>query len=1057
MAGNLKEDGRMNLRRTLLAGVLAAATTLLAGPAAAGPPAPEPVRSEPGRLSAAPSGELVKSPGGRGEAELLALDSRIAPLFISLAPEESLAVADWPVAPGVRQDVVLSRHEIYAPDARIFRLEGRKMTELPRSRLVFLWGGDADGRVRVFVSVDPSTGELKGLSATREGLHELVPSHDDPSRRHLLARAEELVDGPAPRWSCGQENDPLAALGKVPTRPAGRAPALITTLHTATIAIDTDNELMAQKFGNDTGAATNYVASLLASINVMYERDLLLRLLQGTTFLRVAPDPYSQGPGGDGNASGAQLSEFGNYWSANYGGVSRALAVMLSGKQPSSYAASGIAWIGGLCSTGYGYSFVQVFKVSYLAGDTLVVGHEMGHNLTSPHTHCYTPPVDICFTECYPGTPACPGVQVINGHTSNGTLMSYCHLLSCPGGDTMVFHPRTVNEYAGPAIQGAVGTCVFPLVVGPTVSSIAPNRGPTAGGTAVTIGGSSFQPGASVSIGGAAATGVTVVSSSMITAVTPAHAAGAADVTVTNPGNQSSTLANGYTYYTPPTAAVSGGGTICSGSSASIQAALTGAPPWSLSWSDGTTQTGVTASPATRSVSPATTTLYTVAAVSDANGPGTSSGGAAVTVATPALPYITAPAWVLPGATGVTASVASHAGSTYAWTVTNGALTLGQGTSQVTFTAGASGKVSLSVTETSAAGCASAPAGTEVPIGGASPAGLLEDAHAAAGTFSNVNKILEPGETVLVNASWRNEGASPLTLTGTASIFAGPGGATYSLLDAAAGYGTIAPGATADSYSAGGPSYRLFVSNPPSRPAAHWDATFLETLSSGEQKTWRLHVGSSFTDVPTSDVSYPFVETIFHRGITVGYGPGIYAPATIVSRWQMAVFLSRSFLGPGASPPVSGSVSGVGPYSCIGGGVSLFTDVLPTDVACPHIHDIYAKGVTIGCAAGLYCPNDLLPRWQMAVFLTRSLLGAGVPPPTSGTVPGVGDYSCTAGGNSLFADVPKTDIACPFIHYIYSKGITTGCAPGLYCPNDLLPRWQMAIFLVRTFSLPLLY
>ena len=81
-----------------------------------------------------------------------------------------------------------------------------------------------------------------------------------------------------------------------------------------------------------------------------------------------------------------------------------------------------------------------------------------------------------------------------------------------------------------------------------------------------------------------------------------------------------------------PNAAVSGGGTICAGGSATIQAALTGTPPWSLTWSDGVTQSGLTASPATRSVSPGSTATYIVTAFSDASGPGASSGGATVTV-----------------------------------------------------------------------------------------------------------------------------------------------------------------------------------------------------------------------------------------------------------------------------------------------------------------------------------------------------------------------------------------------------------------------------------------
>jgi hypothetical protein len=82
----------------------------------------------------------------------------------------------------------------------------------------------------------------------------------------------------------------------------------------------------------------------------------------------------------------------------------------------------------------------------------------------------------------------------------------------------------------------------------PTVSSVSPNSGTISGGTGVAITGTGFHAGATVSLGGTAATGVTVVNSSSITATTPAHAAGAANVVVTNSDSQSGTLAGGYTY-----------------------------------------------------------------------------------------------------------------------------------------------------------------------------------------------------------------------------------------------------------------------------------------------------------------------------------------------------------------------------------------------------------------------------------------------------------------------------------------------------------------------------
>ena len=86
----------------------------------------------------------------------------------------------------------------------------------------------------------------------------------------------------------------------------------------------------------------------------------------------------------------------------------------------------------------------------------------------------------------------------------------------------------------------------------PTVTSVSPNNGPVAGGTAVTITGTNFATGATVTFGSTAATSVVVVSSTTITAKTPAGSAGAVTVTVTVSG-QSGSLANGFTYVVAPT------------------------------------------------------------------------------------------------------------------------------------------------------------------------------------------------------------------------------------------------------------------------------------------------------------------------------------------------------------------------------------------------------------------------------------------------------------------------------------------------------------------------
>jgi hypothetical protein len=89
------------------------------------------------------------------------------------------------------------------------------------------------------------------------------------------------------------------------------------------------------------------------------------------------------------------------------------------------------------------------------------------------------------------------------------------------------------------------------ILPAPTVTGISPISGSTSGGTAVNIAGANFVAGATVSIGGAAATGVTFINANNLTATTPAGTAGAQNVVVTNPDAQFGSLIGGFTYVLP--------------------------------------------------------------------------------------------------------------------------------------------------------------------------------------------------------------------------------------------------------------------------------------------------------------------------------------------------------------------------------------------------------------------------------------------------------------------------------------------------------------------------
>jgi hypothetical protein len=87
----------------------------------------------------------------------------------------------------------------------------------------------------------------------------------------------------------------------------------------------------------------------------------------------------------------------------------------------------------------------------------------------------------------------------------------------------------------------------------PTVASIAPTTGSTAGGTAVSITVNSSAGCTGAAVGGVALTAFAIVDATHVSGVTGVHAAGAADVTVTNATGTSAPLVGAFTYAAAPT------------------------------------------------------------------------------------------------------------------------------------------------------------------------------------------------------------------------------------------------------------------------------------------------------------------------------------------------------------------------------------------------------------------------------------------------------------------------------------------------------------------------
>lgn len=110
-----------------------------------------------------------------------------------------------------------------------------------------------------------------------------------------------------------------------------------------------------------------------------------------------------------------------------------------------------------------------------------------------------------------------------------------------------------------------------------------------------------------------------------------------------------------------------------------------------------------------------------------------------------------------------------------------------------------------------------------------------------------------------------------------------------------------------------------------------------------------------------------------------------------------------------------------------------FFDVPPDNIFRTFIGKLSARGVTLGCGGGNYCPDQPVTREQMAAFIIRAL----------------GDFNPPAPFAQRFIDVPPENIFYGFIEQMAVRGITLGCGGGSYCPEQPVTREQMAAFVIR--------
>ena len=393
--------------------MLAAAMALAVPLAAAAP-------SAHARLLSPARGQQTSLEGVAGVQKLVLDRAALA----ALRARDSAVVRDFPLGRTRAADLVLARFEPFAPGARVEIVEpgGARALTLP-DRVYFR--GTVAGEDDSHVLLIAARARVHGFVVSRGEVFPFGPDGRGGHRSYALRDADP-TRYPPPGDFCANDLAPEAVRIPPAARVLAATPPVASaagTLKQANVAIDTDQELRA-KFASDS-AALDYLASLAAAATSIYERDVAVRLR--FSYIRLwgaaPPDPWSA------TAPGGALGEVRTYWNdpANKMDTTagpRTVVHFVSGKSVQ----GGVAYIDVLCNASYGYGVSQVYGSFDLSQpsqiwDALVFTHELGHNFGTPHTHCYSPPLDKCFS----GEAGCYAGPVV---ASRGTIMSYCHLLA---------------------------------------------------------------------------------------------------------------------------------------------------------------------------------------------------------------------------------------------------------------------------------------------------------------------------------------------------------------------------------------------------------------------------------------------------------------------------------------------------------------------------------------------------------------------------------------------------------------------------------------------------
>ncbi len=280
------------------------------------------------------------------------------------------------------------------------------------------------------------------------------------NEEHIIYRDADLII--KNEFICGFADDQNQ--GKSPIPVYAPVSPMATTINPEPVDIYFEADYTTYLNNNSTVTdVVNYVTALFNVVQVIYDKDSVNTKISAIKVWNIV-DPY--------NSLGTTSSVL-NAFSGNMAnGFPGDLAHFLSQRG----LGGGIAYLGVLCSsnsvkTGVSGNLSNSFNLFPIySWSSMVITHELGHNLGSPHTQSCSWPGGA-IDNCAPPEGSCPpGPAPVNG----GTIMSYCH-----NTDYKINLANGFGPLPGQRIRDLVrnSTCIFPGVYFETTSITVPEAG----------------------------------------------------------------------------------------------------------------------------------------------------------------------------------------------------------------------------------------------------------------------------------------------------------------------------------------------------------------------------------------------------------------------------------------------------------------------------------------------------------------------------------------------------------------------------------------------------